>query len=62
MTTITDVFAREILDSRGNPTNEKYDVSTGIRYHRESGPCPAERQQANAKLLNCATEIKKYER
>jgi len=57
-TSITHIHAREILDSRGNPTIEAdVRVESGA-LGRAAVPSGASRAQANMKHWNCATGTK----
>ncbi len=59
MSYIADIHARQILDSRGNPTVE-VDVVTENGIIRAVLLYPAALLPENTKQLNCAMAIKKY--
>ncbi len=54
MSTIIDIAAREILDSRGNPTVEA-DVTLASGQTGRAPPCRAARPPASTKRVSCAT-------
>ena len=58
MTAIVDIIAREILDSRGNPTVE---VDVGSKTARSAAPpCPPAPRPAPTKRWNCGTATERY--
>jgi enolase len=58
MTTIVDVHAREILDSRGNPTLEA-EVTLVERQSSAAPRCPRAPPPARARRSNCATATRR---
>ena len=54
MSAIVDVIAREILDSRGNPTVE-VDVIAGRAAPSAAPPCPPAPPPARTRRSSCAT-------
>ena len=54
MTAIVDIVAREILDSRGNPTVE-VDVRLARVEHAAAPLCRRALRRARMRRMNCAT-------